>query len=146
MFVDRLTNLAIINGKIENEDMGRLDVFFDENDLQALADPSRAYTMDRFMGCTEEGMLQGWQPEDKIHVRLERPLQPADDEKVAELRLDNGGDLYFTIWNSTALRDYQPIDFAALPPFVTSDPNNKLGNAGIKAVCIHQLVDLAQRL
>ncbi|MES2630512.1 MAG: hypothetical protein V4611_00980 [Patescibacteria group bacterium] len=126
--------------------MGRFDVYFDQRDLSLLADPEIAYVTDRFMGCTELGANIGWAAEDKVHIRLESPRTAEDDAKVAEVQLDDGGDLYFKIWNSSALRDYYPIEFEATAPFVTFDPSDKLAHAGIKSFCFHQLVDLSHEL
>jgi len=147
MFVERPRSIELTDGKTRATDFDWIDIELTDKDTELLADPSIAYTTDRFMGCTEDGTINGWAPEDKIHVRLESPREPEDDNKVAELRLDPGGDLYFTIWNSTALRSAQQhTEFLAEAPFVTSDPSGKLGHAGIKAVRFHNMVDLATRL
>lgn len=144
MLVDRLSITKFVDGKLTQVDASRLDVFFDESDMDALME--RGYTMDRMMGCTDEGAIDGWAVEDKVHVRLQLPRDETDHEKVAELALDTGGDLYFTIWNSNALRLFVPVEFTAGAPFVTSDPGHKLGSVGITTVCLHQLAELAQRL
>jgi hypothetical protein len=147
MYIDRPQSIEFVNGKPVGNDTDWIDIDLLENDLNRLADPAIAYTTDRFMGCTENGSINGWAPEDKIHIKLETPLESKDDNKVAELQLDPGGDLYFTIWNSSALQAAdQHSEFIAEAPFLTSDPSNKLGEAGIKAVRFHNMVDLAERL
>jgi hypothetical protein len=146
MIVERAHLLKIENSKVQREATSRLDVYFDGRDLDLLADPSIGYLSNRFMECNEDLSIEGWAAEDKVHVNVRTPVSPDENEKVAELQLDPGGDLYFTIWNSLALRAYQPIEFAAVAPFVTSDPNDRLGQAGIKAVCLHQLLDLSDEL
>ncbi len=146
MFIDKPSQLIQVNGKFQAQEMDRFDVYFEERDIQLLADPEIAYVTDRFMGCTEPGSFIGWAPEDKVHIHLKTPRYPEDDAKVAEVQLDPGGDLYFTIWNSTALRNYSPIEFEAKSPFVTSDPSGKLAYVGIRAFCFHQMVDLSHEL
>jgi hypothetical protein len=146
MFVDRSSSIELVGGEFQRQDTGRFDVYFDSRDIDLLVDPEVAYVTDRFMGCTDEGTIPGWAPEDKLHIRLETPRTSEDEAKVAEVQLDPGGDLYFTIWNSAALRNYQPIEFQAAEPFVTSDPSRKLAHAGIKSFCFHQLVDLSHEI
>lgn len=147
MLVDRPQRIVQnATGKFEGQDLGRLDIYFDGRDIETLADPALGSIGDRFMGCTEDGFIAGWAPEEKITVRLESPRTDEDDEKVAEVQLDGGGDLYFTIWNSTALRNFVPAEFQAVAPFVTLDPSQKLAHAGINSFCFHQLVDLSREL
>lgn len=146
MIVDRLQSFEKVNKQHTLVDQGRFDVYFDSQDITLLSDPEIAYITDRFMGCTDDGFIQGWAPEDKLHIRLKSPRALEEDEKVAEVQLDVGGDLYFTIWNSTALRSYTPIEFQAKSPFVTLDLSGKFAQAGINAFCLHQLVDLSRAL
>jgi hypothetical protein len=146
MIIERAQLLEVTNSGVRQKDTERLDIYFSGRDVDSLADPSIAHIGGRFMEFSEELSIKGWAPEDKVHIKVQVPTSSEEDEKVVELQLDPGGDLYFTIWNSLALRAYKPIEFATVAPFLTSDPSDKLGHAGIKAVCLHQLVDLSYEI
>ena len=142
----RSERLDMVNGRLVRTSTELLDLYLDPQDIEALVDPERRYTMDRFMGCTERGGIPGWAIEDKVHIRLDTPFG-GYTKKLAELSLDPGGDLYFTIWNGEPLRRAsEHEEFNDMDSFVTSDPSEKLKHVGIKTIRLHQLSELAAKL
>lgn len=135
MFIDRPQSIQIVDNKLQATDTEFLNVYLDDVDVELLADPARGYTTDRFMGCTDGEGLNGWAFEDKIHIRLETPMNFDENDKFVELSLDGGGDLYFSIWNSSRLQSASPHEeFIAESPFVIADPSHKLRQVGIQAI------------
>lgn len=146
MQIFRSERLDMVKGRLVRTPTELLDLYLDPQDITALADPERRYTMDRFMGCTERGGIAGWAIEDKVHIRLDTPFGD-HGKKLAELSLDPGGDLYFTIWNGESLREAsEHVEFNDMNSFVTSDPSEKLKHVGIKTIRLHQLSELAAKL
>lgn len=147
MFVDRAVKIDIVDNKFKTIPLDSLDIYLENADINRLANVSQRHTVHRFMTCTTHGSIDGWAPEDKIHMSLETPRNPDDYNRFVDLSLDPGGDLYFAIWNSWALRSARIHEqFLVDDSFVRSDPTNKLGQAGIKTVRIHDLHELAARL
>ena len=135
-------------GKLKNSDLrtgDTLSIELFERDIEELIDPRRRYTMARFMEFRHTGL--GWAPEDKLHINLERPFEPEDAEQLANLSLDPGGDLYFTIWEGEPLRQARAgEEFRDLNTLVTSDPSNTLQRLGIRAVTFYNLNRLSRAL
>jgi hypothetical protein len=147
MFVDRAVKIDLVDNKLQATALDSLDIYLENADVNRLANVSLRHTVHRFLCCTTQGSISGWAPEDKIHMRLETPHDADDHNRFVDLSLDPGGDLYFTLWNSWALRRACMHEvFSVDDSFVRSDPNNKLGQVGIKSVRLHNLPDLAARL
>jgi len=147
MYVDRAVKIDLVDNKLQATDLDSLDIYLENADINRLMNISLHRTNHRFMDCTTTGSVGGWAPEDKIHMRLETPQDVEDYNRFVDLSLDPGGDLYFTIWNSWALRRACMHEVLSVDDsFVRSDPSNRLGQVGIKSVRLHNLPDLAARL
>lgn len=115
------------------------------SDIDRLADPRIRFATARFMEFEEP--VAGWAPEDKVHVWLKDPVAAEDNDIAAELRLDPGGDLYFTVWNNDSLRAAgEFIEYADMEKFIKDDPSNIIPALGIQIIRLYRLSDLASRL
>ncbi len=135
-------------GKPNDLDPSRADVLsveINQHDIEALADPARGQTMDRFASF-ERGVI-GWAREDKAHIKLDRPHSPEKSEQLVSLWCDPGGDLYFTIWEGERLmRSEAAENFPDVHAILESDPNRHIRTAGIHAVRFYFLDELAREL
>jgi hypothetical protein len=147
MYVDRAVKIDLVNNNLKATALDSLDIYLENADINCLANVSLRHTVHRFMECSTQGSIEGWAPEDKMHMRLETPQNADDYNRFVDLSVDPGGDLYFAIWNSWALRGaHMHEQFLIDDSFVRSDPSNRLGQVGIKTVRIHDLHELAARL
>lgn len=134
-------------GKLTDSDISTgdmLEVQLHTDDIKALCDPSLRYCMDRFGGCSNG--VAGWALEDKVHVHLENPEFSQDPEALANLSLDPGGDLYFSIWENERLKQAVATEDFNRESIVTSDPSDRLHMLGIEVVRLVNLDYLAHQL
>ena len=75
------------------------------SDAEKLKDPDQRMSMDRFASFKHR--CYGWGPMDKVFVRLE-DQQEDYPSVLANVALDPGGDLFFTVFNTPELADLQP--------------------------------------
>jgi len=136
-------------GRLRNSDLKTgniLSLELHELDIENLLRPRHNRSGIRFMQCKQWGL--GWAPEDKASVSLKDPKERFNDENgIANLALDPGGDLYFTIWNSPELLVAKGCEvFDDLSTFITSDPSLRIHHLGIEVVRMYGLDALAGAL
>lgn len=135
------------SGELRNSDLATgntLSLELGEADIEALADPDRAYIMARFMQFKQTRL--GWAPEDKAHVWLRSETPSRGTTLPATLFLDPGGDLYFEIWKANLGGVPSCRVFDDLTEFVTHDPSNRLQHLGIEIARIYGLSYLQREL
>lgn len=131
----------LTDGNPHTGDILSLELY--SNDIQRLINPKHRQIMNRFLGL-RHGLVPGWAAEDKIHVEFKEPNSEEDTGQYANLSLDPGGDLYFTIWDSERLKQAEPCEvFDDINTFVRHDPSQILQRIGIVAARIYGLSSIA---
>lgn len=117
------------------------------DDIEALVDPNRRYSMNRFAGMLHGFQTEGWAPEDKAHIFLKRPEVEEEKAQPVTLSLDPGGDLTYTLWmNDDLISLSANYKSDSLDEIVESDPSDKLHFLGITAVKVTNICFLADEL
>jgi len=94
------------------------------------------------------GGLKGWALEDKLNVEIEKSPLLQKTSLPANLRLDPGGDMYFTVNDNEALSDINSIgsiDFEDLSQFVLYG-EERLQAVGVSVISIYGLQGVRRQL
>ncbi|MCA9342651.1 hypothetical protein KC950_01400 [Candidatus Saccharibacteria bacterium] len=116
-------------------------------DIDALVDPDRRYSMNRFAGMLHGLQTEGWAPEDKAHIYLKQPEGREEKAQPVTLSLDPGGDLTYNLWMNDGLIS-APSSYISdsLDDVVESDPSHRLHQLGITIIKVMYVNYLAEEL